>query len=180
MEQITKGPIQPLRLGPDSRFQFRCHKDVKCFTQCCRGINIILTPYDIIGLKSRLGLSSEEFLAVYTELQMLEKTDVPVVTLKLLDEEGAPADRKACPFVRPEGLLACTLMLRDCAVPAPHWPKQDMSDDKTTPLESKEYRILKAMKLVLTDVVKDTATQPGLSPASTPSASKYTRRTSSG
>ncbi len=57
MEQITKGPIQPLRLGPDSRFQFRCHKDVKCFTQCCRGINIILTPYDIIGLKHRLGLS---------------------------------------------------------------------------------------------------------------------------
>ena len=37
-----------------------------------------------------------------------------------------------------------------------------MSDDKTTPLESKEYQILKALKLVLTDVVKDTATQPGL------------------
>jgi len=105
MEQITKGPIQPLRLGPDSRFQFRCHKDVKCFTQCCRGINIILTPYDIIGLKNRLGLSSGDFLAIYTELQMLEKTDVPVVTLKLLDEEGAPADRRACPFVRPEGCI---------------------------------------------------------------------------
>ena len=37
-----------------------------------------------------------------------------------------------------------------------------MSDDKTSPLESKEYQILKALKLVLTDVVKDTATQPGL------------------
>ena len=37
-----------------------------------------------------------------------------------------------------------------------------MSDDKTTPLESKEFQILKALKLVLTDVVKDTATQPGL------------------
>ena len=37
-----------------------------------------------------------------------------------------------------------------------------MSDDKTSPLESKEYQILKAMKLVLTDIVKDTATQPGL------------------
>jgi hypothetical protein len=39
---------------------------------------------------------------------------------------------------------------------------QDMSDDRNNPLESKEYRILKALKLVLTDVVKDTATQPGL------------------
>ena len=37
-----------------------------------------------------------------------------------------------------------------------------MSDDNTSPLESKEFQILKALKLVLTDVVKDTATQPGL------------------
>ena len=37
-----------------------------------------------------------------------------------------------------------------------------MSDDPTNPLESKEFQILKAMKLVLTNVVKDTATQPGL------------------
>ncbi|MDO8595877.1 MAG: hypothetical protein Q7R45_04550 [Sulfuricaulis sp.] len=37
-----------------------------------------------------------------------------------------------------------------------------MSDDRSNPLESKEFQILKAMKLVLTDVVKDTATQPGL------------------
>jgi Fe-S-cluster containining protein len=105
MEQLKEGPIQPMRLGPDSRFTFRCHKDVKCFTQCCRGINIILTPYDIIRLKKRLGLSSEEFLAIYTEPQMLEKTDIPVVTLKLLDEEGVDAGARPCPFVRPEGCL---------------------------------------------------------------------------
>jgi len=37
-----------------------------------------------------------------------------------------------------------------------------MNDDQTNPLESKEFRILKTMKLVLTNVVKDTATQPGL------------------
>ena len=37
-----------------------------------------------------------------------------------------------------------------------------MSDDQTDPQQSKEFQILKAMKLVLTDVVKDTATQPGL------------------
>ena len=103
MDQLNKGPIQPVRLGPDSRFTFRCHKGVKCFTQCCRDINIILTPYDIIRLKHRLALSSEEFLSVYTEPQMLEKTDVPVVTLKLL--AGSDAGKKACPFVRPEGCM---------------------------------------------------------------------------
>ena len=97
--------IEPVRLGPDSKFQFKCHKGVKCFNQCCRDINIILTPYDIIKLKTRLGLSSEEFLALYTEPQILEKTDLPVVMLKLLDEEGSDSDRKACPFVREDGCL---------------------------------------------------------------------------
>ncbi len=97
--------IEPVRLGPDSKFQFKCHKGVKCFTQCCRDINIILTPYDIIKLKTRLGVSSEEFLALYTEPQILEKTDLPVVTLKLLDEEGSDPDHKACPFVREDGCL---------------------------------------------------------------------------
>jgi hypothetical protein len=37
-----------------------------------------------------------------------------------------------------------------------------MSENQDDLQQNKEYRILKAMKLVLTDVVKDTATQPGL------------------
>ena len=101
----TMAKIDPVRLGPGSRFQFRCHKDVKCFNQCCRDINIILTPYDIIKLKTRLGLPSHDFLALYTEPHMLEKTDLPVVTLKLVDDEGSDSGRKACPFVREDGCL---------------------------------------------------------------------------
>jgi Fe-S-cluster containining protein len=92
--------IVPQRLNRNSKFKFECHKDVDCFTQCCRGINIILTPYDIIRLKHRLDLSSDEFLAIYTNLQILEKTDMPVVTLKLLDD-----DQDSCPFVRDDGCL---------------------------------------------------------------------------
>ena len=93
-------PIEPIHLGPDSRFKFKCHKGVECFTKCCRGIHIVLTPYDIIRLKNRLQLSSDEFLAIYTEPQILEKTDLPVVTLKLLDDE-----QNSCPFVKEEGCL---------------------------------------------------------------------------
>ena len=92
--------IEPVRLGLKSRFKFKCHKDVKCFTKCCRGIRIVLTPYDIIRLKKCLQLTSEEFLAIYTEPQLLEKTDLPVVLLKLLDD-----DEKSCPFVRDEGCI---------------------------------------------------------------------------
>ncbi len=92
--------IEPVRLSLDSRFRFKCHSGVKCFTKCCRGINIILTPYDIIRLKRRLQLSSAAFLAVYTTPQLLEKTDLPVVTLKLMDD-----DMQSCPFVTDAGCI---------------------------------------------------------------------------
>lgn len=92
--------IEPVKLGPDNRFKFKCHKGVACFTKCCRGIHIILTPYDIVRLKNRLGLSSSEFLTLYTVPELLEKTDLPMVRLKLMDDED-----QSCPFVRDDGCL---------------------------------------------------------------------------
>ncbi len=97
--------VEPVRLGPDSQFKFKCHPGVECFTECCRDINIILTPYDIIQLKNKLQLKSDEFLAIYTEPQMLEKTGLPVITLKFLDDEKPDSDSKLCPFVRENGCL---------------------------------------------------------------------------
>jgi uncharacterized protein len=96
----TGAEINPTRLGYNSRFQFKCHPGVACFTQCCRGINIILTPYDVIRLKTRLGLPSDEFLSIYTEPHLLEKTGLPMVTLKQLDDE-----QSSCPFVRDDGCI---------------------------------------------------------------------------
>jgi len=87
--------IEPRQLTLESRFRFSCHKGLECFTRCCRGINIVLTPYDVIRMKQRLGLDSEQFLAVYTEIQLLEKTDLPVPSLRLLDDA-----EQSCPFVR--------------------------------------------------------------------------------
>jgi Fe-S-cluster containining protein len=99
-DQDNMAQIAPMRVGLKNRFKFKCHPGVSCFTKCCRGINIILTPYDVILLKNRLGLSSEEFLAIYTEPHIMEKTDLPVVTLKLLDDE-----QQSCPFVRDDGCI---------------------------------------------------------------------------
>ncbi|MBF0203207.1 MAG: YkgJ family cysteine cluster protein, partial [Desulfamplus sp.] len=79
-----------------------CHKGVKCFTKCCRGIDIMLTPYDILTMRKHLDISSEEFLAIYTDIHLLEKADLPVVTLKLLDDE-----QKSCPFVKDKD--GCTI-----------------------------------------------------------------------
>ncbi|WP_022667216.1 YkgJ family cysteine cluster protein [Desulfospira joergensenii] len=93
-ENKRAAEIPPEQLSLKSKFKFSCHKGVKCFTDCCRGIDIMLTPYDILTMRKKLDLTSEEFLSVFTTPQMLEKADMPVVTLKLLDDE-----RKSCPFV---------------------------------------------------------------------------------
>lgn len=92
--------IPPVQLSESSRFQFRCHPGVPCFTQCCRGIDIMLTPYDVIRIKNRMGIPSEDFLALYTKPHLLETTDLPVITLKMLDDE-----RHSCPFVRDDGCI---------------------------------------------------------------------------
>ena len=102
MDSTQNAGIPPVKLSGSSSFSFGCHPGVSCFTRCCHGINIMLTPYDIIRLKNRLQITSEEFLAMYTTPQVLEKTDLPVVTLKMLDDvEGEPA----CPFVRSQGCM---------------------------------------------------------------------------
>ncbi|NOY52172.1 MAG: YkgJ family cysteine cluster protein [Deltaproteobacteria bacterium] len=93
--------IQPLKLSGESSFQFLCHKGISCFNKCCSEIRIYLTPYDIVRMKNRLGISSEAFLERYTFPQELEKTDLPVVILKMNEDEI-----HSCPFVSPDG---CTL-----------------------------------------------------------------------
>ena len=89
-----RAEIPPEQLSLRSRFRFKCHKGVSCFTDCCRGIDIMLTPYDILTMRKKLDMDSEKFLAIFTTPRLLEKADMPVVTLKLLDDE-----RNSCPFV---------------------------------------------------------------------------------
>ena len=77
-------------------FQFRCHPGVSCFTKCCQDINIILTPYDVLRMKNGLGISSEEFLDEHTIISPKEGKLLPVVILKLNEDD------KRCPFVTTE------------------------------------------------------------------------------
>jgi Fe-S-cluster containining protein len=91
--------VEPKKLTLDSHLKFRCHPGVRCFTACCGGIKIILTPYDILMLTKRIGIPAHEFLEKYTLPTYLEKTDMPGVTIKLTDDNK-------CPFVTPEG---CTI-----------------------------------------------------------------------
>lgn len=90
-------PVVPVRLDLDSKFQFRCHKGIACFNQCCENIDILLTPYDILRLKNHFGISSREFIDSYTVDCQLDGHGMP--GLKLKTKEGSTA----CLNLTPEG-----------------------------------------------------------------------------
>ena len=94
--------IVPRKLTLDSPLKFRCHPGVRCFTACCGGIKIVLTPYDILQLTKRLDLPAYEFLHQFTQPTYLENTDMPGVMIKLREDDNK------CPFVTPDGCTVYT------------------------------------------------------------------------
>lgn len=99
----TGGVVLPVRLERDSSFQFRCYPGISCFTRCCRNMNIILTPYDIVRLKNRLGLPADLFLHIYAQPEILGVTGLPVARFKMMEDEGG-----RCPFVTSGGCQVYT------------------------------------------------------------------------
>jgi Fe-S-cluster containining protein len=85
------------RMAPEHLFKFNCSPGVSCFTQCCGDVTIVLTPYDLVRLKNRLGISSDQFLEKHTLVIPRPKRVIPMVVLKM--NEG---DKK-CPFVTAKG-----------------------------------------------------------------------------
>lgn len=101
MVDLNMRVVEPRKLSLNSRFKFRCHPGVSCFTECCGKTTIILTPYDILRLKENLGIKSGEFLANYTRREAHDKSGLPVVIMDMPRFEGR------CPFVRP--VTGCTV-----------------------------------------------------------------------
>jgi len=81
----------------DKIISFSCHKGIGCWNACCANIDITLTPYDVLRLKTRLGISSSDFLRQYTVPFELEKDGIAGVKFKPVE------DGTACQFMRPEG-----------------------------------------------------------------------------
>jgi Fe-S-cluster containining protein len=86
------------RLGPKDRFKFACHPGVSCFNDCCGDVNIFLSPYDVLRMKRRLGMSSTEFLEKYALMPVQKDMRTPVVMLRMNDDEA-----KSCPFLTDQG-----------------------------------------------------------------------------
>ena len=103
MDQTTKKPDQADKMDFQSRFRFKCHPGVSCFTTCCADVTIFLTPYDVLRLKNRLGIKSDEFMEKYTHLLNKGNQIIPLVVLKMTEDE-----HKRCPFVTDQGCTVYT------------------------------------------------------------------------
>ncbi len=88
-------------LSLDSRFKFHCHAGLACFNQCCQAPTIVLSPYDILRLKTFLGLTSGEFLERYTLTGTEEFSKLPLVFIDAYRSPGG-----GCPFLGAQG---CTV-----------------------------------------------------------------------
>jgi len=94
---FPESPVAPQMMDGGKEIQFRCRKGIECWNKCCSNIDISLTPYDILRLKKRLGLTSTEFLAQFTVPYEMEKDGIAGVKLKPV--EGG----SACQFMVDEG-----------------------------------------------------------------------------
>lgn len=86
------------RLLPNDTFSFRCHPDIGCYNRCCRNLNLYLYPYDVVRLKNKIGISSDQFIERYVDVVLREGNYFPDALLKM--EENT---EKTCPFLIESG-----------------------------------------------------------------------------
>lgn len=94
-------PRNVSRIEKEETFLFSCHPGVDCFTDCCRQLELALTPYDVLRLKKACGLRSEEFLDRYVIIEQEDNETLPRFYLTMVDD-----GRASCVFVADSG---CTL-----------------------------------------------------------------------
>ncbi|MDZ7642625.1 MAG: YkgJ family cysteine cluster protein [Desulfurivibrio sp.] len=88
--------IQPL--AADQIFHFACGPELNCFTDCCRALDLALTPYDALRLRRHLQLDSAAFLERYVVFEEDQDEVFPMVYLAMVDD-----GRASCPFVTAAG-----------------------------------------------------------------------------
>ncbi|MCF8184525.1 MAG: YkgJ family cysteine cluster protein, partial [Polynucleobacter sp.] len=94
---FPQSPVLPTMVDEKYVIQFSCHKGIGCWNACCSNIDISLTPYDVLRMKTRLGISSTEFLKDYTLPYEMDKDSIAGIKLRPV-EQGT-----ACRFMKPEG-----------------------------------------------------------------------------
>lgn len=86
---FPESPVMPEMFDGSKTLRFCCHPGIACFNACCKSIDISLTPYDILRLKHRLGISSTAFLEEYTLPYEMEKDGIAGVKLRPVENGSA-------------------------------------------------------------------------------------------
>ena len=94
---FPNSPVVPTMVAETHAIEFSCHKGIGCWNACCSNIDISLTPYDVLRMKKRLGITSTEFLKYYTVPYEMEKDGIAGIKFRPI--EGG----SACRFMKPEG-----------------------------------------------------------------------------
>lgn len=117
-----------IRLTDADTFRFQCHAGLSCFNRCCRNLNLFLYPYDVIRLKHRLNISSDQFLEQYADVVLREGYYFPEVLLKMAEN-----DQKTCPFLTDSGCSVYPDRPDTCrSFPLEHGLLYDAERNKTT------------------------------------------------
>lgn len=95
----TKENFQLRPIQEDEKFPFECHPGVSCFNRCCKEIDVLLTPFDVVRIKNALNIRSDEFLHKYADLQNFKDSELPLLKLRMQDGEH-------CVFLSEKG---CTI-----------------------------------------------------------------------
>ncbi len=96
-----KQPMLPetvVRLAPDEPFRFSCHPGVACFTECCRMLELPLSPYDVLRLRRGTGLTSSQLHERYIIEEYEEGDLFPRYYLTMIDD-----GRASCAFIGKNG-----------------------------------------------------------------------------
>jgi hypothetical protein len=133
-ESLPQSPVQPQQLTDQTVIQFRCHPGVACFNKCCEQIDITLTPYDLLRLKRRLDLTSQQLLAAYTVPFEMDSDGLPGVKLRTAD------DSPRCLFLTDQG---CGIY-EDRPTACRYYPVGMLSLRKTgSPVDEQSYALVR-------------------------------------
>ena len=94
-------PPNVCRIDANEPFTFDCRPDSSCFTECCRKLELALSPYDVLRLCRATELSSDKFLDRYVIIEQGREDVFPRFYLSMVDD-----GKESCVFVSPEG---CTV-----------------------------------------------------------------------
>ena len=91
-------PQNVTRLCSGKSFSFGCRPALSCFGECCRELDLALTPYDMLRLCRELQMSPKDFFDRYVVLEQDEPGTFPGVYLGMVDD-----GRASCPFITENG-----------------------------------------------------------------------------